>query len=99
MVMTTTTRPIEAPVRARPVPLPDRPVAVSVRGSRESQEDRFLILHVHRKNHPVIPEHGWLMAVMDGHGGADAAQAAEELLPHAFQQAFKECRGQYKQIM
>jgi serine/threonine protein phosphatase PrpC len=89
--------PAVAPTRSPT--FPDQPQAVSLRGARPEQEDRFLILRVERRNHPVIPEHGWLMAVMDGHGGPQAATAVEKRLPGAFQRAFKECRGQYRQVM
>ena len=78
---------------------PHMPQVATTQGARSSQEDRHLVLRVERRNHPVVPEHGWLMAIMDGHGGPEAAAAAEKKLPGAFQRAFKECRGQYKQVM
>lgn len=77
----------------------DAPQVACVRGARATQEDRFIILHVQRKKNGVVREHGWLMAVIDGHGGPEAVEAVEALLPHAFNTAFKVHHEDYRKVM
>src|SRR5882762_5232243 len=61
-------------------------------GIRSEQQDRFLSSRI-----PQDPEkeiHGWLMAVMDGHGGPQTAELiSQELLSH-FEDAFVNHAGQ-----
>ena len=73
----------------------DKPQVATTQGARDTQEDRSLVLSVERKAKTSIPERGWFMAIMDGHGGPDCAQAVHKLLPKTFQAAFKEKKGDY----
>jgi serine/threonine protein phosphatase PrpC len=97
MKATTPSSPLRAPVRINVKP--EQPQVATIRGRRANQEDRFLILRAGRKRDGVVMEQGWLMAVMDGHGGPEAAQAVETRLPHAFQKAFAEHGGDYRKLL
>lgn len=77
----------------------DAPQIISIPGSRRTHEDRYLALRVNRKHQGVVREHGWLLAVMDGHGGSEASQAVQDLLPHAFQHAYREHRDDTRKLL
>jgi serine/threonine protein phosphatase PrpC len=51
----------------------------SVQGLRDAQEDRYVVAR--------MGEHGWLLAIFDGHNGAGAAQAAAERVESAVSSA------------
>ena len=49
------------------------------KGSRPYQEDRFVVIR-----HETHEEKGWLIAVMDGHGGSEVAEFCEKNLESKF---------------
>lgn len=56
--------------------------SASVIGSRPDQEDRWVATQIDRDG-----RRAWLLAVFDGHNGSEAAEAAAELLPEAWDHA------------
>ncbi len=54
----------------------------SEQGPRPCQEDRLAVHHVSPA--PSAPEGGWLLAVMDGHGGYETAELIQKHLPSCF---------------
>src|SRR3989344_8287137 len=49
------------------------------KGSRPYQEDGFVVIR-----HETHEEKGWLIAVMDGHGGSEVAEFCEQTLENKF---------------
>src|SRR5205814_5855687 len=60
--------------------------------SRSEQQDRFLCSRIPRDLGKEI--HGWLMAVMDGHGGSQTAELISRELLSQFEDAFVNHSGQ-----
>src|SRR6266513_2092957 len=71
--------------------------SASAQGSRSELQDRFLTSRIPQD--PVKEIHGWLMSVMDGHGGPQTAELiSQELLSH-FEDAFAKHCGQINQTL
>lgn len=74
-----------------PTQLSGRVSVFSVQGERDHQEDRAV--HQRMKGSWVPGGEGWLLAVFDGHRGAETAEKACQSLPPAFETSLRAFPG------